>query len=237
MNQPNEQAVAARQLLAGAFFGVLSTHSREHTGYPFGSVSPYALDHEGYPIMLLSHLSQHTRNLEANARCSLTVIELGQGDIQQRPRLTAIGAVEPQDPDAIAARFFRYYPQSEMYFEQLGFRFYRYRPIRLHWNAGFATARWFSEHRIIGANPLNADQESRIVQHMNKDHVDALLDYLRNAGQIATGEAAVAMAGIDALGIDLRQGDRLTRIPLRRRIADPAEARAVLEEMRQPAPN
>jgi putative heme iron utilization protein len=237
MNESNEQAVAARQLLAGAFFGVLSTHSREHAGYPFGSVTPYALDYDGYPTLLLSHLSQHTKNLEANAKCSLTVIEQGQGDIQQRPRLTAIGAVEPQDSGAIAARFFRFYPQSEMYFKQLGFRFYRYRPIRFHWNAGFATARWFSENRIIGANPLNADQESRIVQHMNKDHANALLDFLRDAGRLASGAAAIAMVGIDAQGIDLRQGDRLTRIPLHRRIANPAEARAVLEEMTQLAPD
>jgi putative heme iron utilization protein len=182
-------------------------------------------------------LSQHTKNLEADTKCSLTVIAEGSGDIQQRSRLTAIGAVEPQEPRTVAERFFRYYPKSEMYFEQLGFQFYRCRPIRFHWNAGFATARWFSANRIISANPLNAKEESQIVQHMNQDHTDALLGYLRNTGRQATVGETLVMAGIDALGLDLRLGERLIRIPLPRPIANRAAARETLVDMARGSPD
>lgn len=136
----------------------------------------------------------------------------GQGNIQQRSHLTAIGTVEPHAPQIIAARFYRRYPQSEMYFKHLGFRFYRYRPISFHWNAGFATARWFSGNRIIRANPLNANEKSQIVQHMYTDRRDALVGYLRDAGQTAAIGKSVVMAGIDALGIDLRLGENLIRV-------------------------
>jgi putative heme iron utilization protein len=46
MKSGDDQAHAARQVLAGTFHGVLSTHSLEHAGYPFGSVVPYALNQD-----------------------------------------------------------------------------------------------------------------------------------------------------------------------------------------------
>jgi hypothetical protein len=39
-----DPARSARQVLAGTFHGVLSTHSLEHAGCPFGSVLPYVLN-------------------------------------------------------------------------------------------------------------------------------------------------------------------------------------------------
>ncbi|MBK5938318.1 pyridoxamine 5'-phosphate oxidase family protein [Halochromatium roseum] len=100
MTDPDQQAAAARQVLAGSFHGLLSTHSLELAGYPFGSVVPYVLDQEGRPLLLLSPLSQHTKNLEADSRCGLTVVEEGEGDVQQRGRLSAVGKVTPCGADA-----------------------------------------------------------------------------------------------------------------------------------------
>jgi putative heme iron utilization protein len=232
MADSNEQVCAARQLLAGALHGVLSTHSQEHPGYPFGSVGPYVLDRSGLPVFLLSDLSQHTRNLAANPRCALTVMaESGPGDVQQRARLSAVGEVEACDARGVADRYFRYYPSSRMYFEELGFRFYRFRPLRFHWNGGFATARWFSPDRVVQANPLAAEEEQRIVEHMTIDHEDALRRYLQTAGYRVYTSPAVTMVGLDAEGMDLRQADRLFRVPLDRPIAGPAEAREVLVAM------
>jgi len=230
MQSGDEQAHAARQLLAGAFQGVLSTHSLEHAGYPFGSVVPYVIDQGGLPLMLLSHLSQHTKNLEADPHCGLTVVEPGDGDVQQRGRLGAVGDVQPVDPAADAERYFAYFPHARMYFEQLGFHFYRFVPLRFHWNGGFATARWFGVDRIVRGNPLDRQVQVRIAEHMNRDHADVLRRYL--AGRAPPGpETAVEMLGIDAEGIDLRQGDRLYRVALPRSIASADDARAVLVEM------
>ena len=229
MQTGDEQAERAWQLLAGAFHGVLSTHSHEHEGYPFGSVVPYVLDANGLPLMLLSHLSQHTRNLDADPRCGLTVMEPGDGDVQQRGRLSAIGEVLPVAPATDAGHYFDYFPHSRPYYDQLGFRFYRFTPRRFHWNGGFATARWFASDRLIRANPLPCDVRARIVGHMNQDHSDALSQYLNRTD--IPSDAAVAMVGIDATGMDLRVADTLHRVALLRPIASADEAREVLVEM------
>ncbi|MFM1891417.1 MAG: hypothetical protein RLZ44_494 [Pseudomonadota bacterium] len=232
----NEQSRAARQLLSGAFHGVLSTHSLEHPGYPFGSVGPYALDQAGMPVFLLSHLSQHTRNLEHDPRCGLTLLQGGAGDVQQRGRLSAIGDVEAADPAKVAARFLRYYPQARLYLEELGFRFFRFRPLRFHWNGGFATARWFGANRVLRANPFTAEQETALLEHMNRDHADAVHSYLAAAGVAPLPGEAVIMSGIDAEGIDLRQADRLYRVPLTSEVGDLLQAREVLTAMARGRP-
>jgi putative heme iron utilization protein len=153
MQNGDEQARAARQVLAGTFHGVLSTHSLEQAGYPFGSVVPYVLDQGGVPLLLLSHLSQHTKNLDADGRCGLTVVEEGTGDVQQRGRLSAVGDVTPCDPYGDSERYFRYFPHARMYFEQLRFRFYRFMPLRFHWNGGFAMV-WTAMNGLVAVRQL-----------------------------------------------------------------------------------
>jgi putative heme iron utilization protein len=230
MKSGDEQVHVARQVLAGTFYGVLSTHSLEQAGYPFGSAVPYVLDQGGLPLLLLSHLSQHTKNLDADGRCGLTVVEVGGGDVQERGRLSAVGDVTPSGPDADCERYFRYFPHARMYFEQLGFHFYRFAPLRFYWNGGFATARWFGVDRIVRANPLSREAQARIVAHMNQDHADALRGYLVSTNGIKETDG-VTMLGIDSEGIDLKLKDRLHRIPLARVIGSAAEAREVLVEM------
>ena len=230
MKGSDDQAHAARRVLAGTFHGLLSTHSLEHAGYPFGSVVPYVLDQDGLPLLLLSHLSQHTKNLDADGRCGLTVVEEGAGDVQERGRLSAVGDVTPSGPYADSERYFRYFPHTRMYFEQLRFSFYRFTPVRFHWNGGFATARWFGIDRIVRPNPLSCEEQARIVAQMNQNRADALLGYLTATDGI-NDTNDVSMLGIDAEGIDLRGTDGLRRIPLSRTIGSDAEARRVLVEM------
>ena len=233
MSSGDEQARAARQLLAGVWHGVLSTHSLEHPGYPFGSVVPYALDQAGLPLLLMSPLSQHTKNIDADPRCGLTVVEPGEGDVQQRGRLSAVGDMQRIDATTDAGRYFAYFPHSRMYFEQLGFRFYRFAPSRFHWNGGFATARWFGVDRIVRANPLDPEAQARIFAHMNRDHADTLRHYLAERLTVEA-DAAVKMLAMDAEGVDLRLGERLYRIALPRTVGSAEDAREVLIEMSGP---
>ena len=121
---------AARQLLRGAFQGVLATHAEALPGYPLGSLVPYSLTPAGVPLLLLSHLAQHSRNLAQRREASLTLVDPAAADAQQQLRLCVVGDAEPVtaiDP-ALAARHFRYYPQARGYFEQLNFRFWQLQP-------------------------------------------------------------------------------------------------------------
>jgi len=228
----DDPAYAARQLWAGAFRAVLSTHSLDEEGYPFGSVVPYVLDDTGSPLLLLSHLSQHTRNIDAESRCGFLVTESGYGDVQQLARLSALGDTRTVDVGDGAVRYFACFPQTRDYFEQLGFRFYRFEASRFHWNGGFATARWFGRDRILRHNPFEPGVEQRIISHMNQDHADTLRTYLERQSGMAP-DADVVMVGIDAEGIDLRCGDRLQRLPLPRAVTTADEARAALVDMAQ----
>ncbi len=230
MTTGDEQAAVARNLLAGGWHGVLSTHSLQHEGYPFGTLVPYIISQDGQPVMLLSHLSQHTRNINSNTRCGLLVSEQGDGDIQQLARLSAIGNLLPDENTAVAEKYFRYFPAARMYFEQLGFRFYRFNPLHFHWNGGFATARWFSNDRIIKQNPLTPAEQAELIERMNLELTDIQWRYLAEDGLPVT-HAPVMMVGVDAEGIDLRSEQHLCRITLPQTVSNADDANRVMHNM------
>jgi hypothetical protein len=64
------------------------------SGYPFGSVVDFACDGGGYPIFSLSPLAMHTRNLQADPRCTLVVQMAGWSGLSNA-RVTIFGDVYP----------------------------------------------------------------------------------------------------------------------------------------------
>lgn len=226
MTHSKTQRHQARRLWAGSWSGVIGTHSADHPGYPFGSVVPFALGEDGQPLLLLSPLSQHTRNIERDRRCSLTIAEAGTGgDVQQLARLTAIGEVRRVEAPGDASRYFRYFPQGRAYWRDLGFYFYRFGVDRLHWNGGFATARWFGREGIIHANPVDAATEQYLVDELNRGDGEKLRHYLHRLGN-REPEGKTEMLGIDRHGIDLRNGERRVRVELDRPLASAEDALA-----------
>ena len=119
----------ARALVRGHRSGVLSTHSVKHPGYPYGSALPHVTDHAGRPVVLISHLAEHTHNLEADPRASFIVCAQGP-DLQAQPRVTVLGETRPvADQAAIAARYLRFYPEHEQYLQIGGFGFFVARAV------------------------------------------------------------------------------------------------------------
>ena len=211
MNAPegDQRFEDARQLWAGRFQAVLTTHSLADPGYPFASLVPYCLDREGQVLLLLSHLAQHTKNLLADRRCGLCVVQVAEGDVQQSLRLSCPADAEPVGPaDADShARWFRYFPASRAYFAELNFRLYRVRPRRFHFNGGFATARWLGTERILRASPLDGAQEAHLLAALG-DLPGRLSEHDNPSG------LTIRLAGVDPWGLDLALGERLTRVPL-----------------------
>ena len=226
------QAANARQLLAGRLHGVLSTLEADRPDQPFGSVVPYCPGRNGAPLFLLSHLAQHTKNLLVNPRAALTILASFSGDVQQSSRLTGEGAVVSAEEDmGDAERYFRYFPQSRPYHDELGFRFFRFVPERWHFNSGFATARWFGNDRLLRPNPFSAEQETGVVGHMNADHADALALYLAGAGRKTPVSAGIRLCGVDAEGMDIRVNDQVERVAFGRTVDTVEALRALLVEM------
>lgn len=206
---PDDRFEDARQLWAGRFQTVLTTHSLAESGYPFPSVVPYCLDRDGNALMLLSHLAQHTKNLVADPRCGLSVADPCEGDVQQSMRLACLADAAPVDSadQKSHARWFRLFPASRPYYEQLNFQLYRLRPRRFHFNSGFATARWLGNERIVRISPWNDGEETRLIGALA-----GLVDLLNQLAEDAVHP--IRLVGVDPWGLDLIQGAHLRRLPL-----------------------
>ncbi len=221
--------VEARALLSRRFHGMLATHSTGHPGYPFASAVPFSLDPSGSPLLLLSHLAEHTRNLEGDPRCSLLLVDEGGGDVQQLARLTLLADARPVDtPEPhLLERHFRYYPQGRAYFEELNFRFFRLEPARAHFVGGFGSARWLAPGQLKDPLRFDPGEEVRLLGLVNGELMHHLHRVYRSAFlREQTPEDPIVAVGVDRRGIDLRHGDHLCR----RRFDDPVSGREALFE-------
>lgn len=216
----------ARRLLRTVRAGALATLSADG---PFASLVAVATRPDGAPILLVSRLAAHTRQLEADPRCSLLLPEGGKGDPLAHPRLTLVGRAVRAECEARLAlrdRFLRRNPKSELYADFPDFSFWHVEPQMLHLNGGFARAASFRWDEIVtrleGAESLLA-AEAEAVAHMNADHAEALALYARVRGGATGGQWR--LSGLDPDGLDLVSGDRVLRLPFESRIETPAELR------------
>ena len=237
---PPEPAPAerARTLLERARTGMLATLSRRHPGHPFGSVMPYALDAAARPLFLISRLAMHTQNLEGDPRASLLALEVADaGDPLAVGRVTLMGTARRVPDDDVAqarAAYLAWHPNAANWVDFDDFAFWRLEVADVYWVGGFGAMGWIEERDYTGARPDPlADAAPDIIEHMNRDHADALVTYARVLAGLDADEAA--MLAVDRLGFRLRlsSGGRLhaTRIAFPREVRSAEEARVVLIEM------
>jgi hypothetical protein len=221
----------ARRFVRGQFSGVLSTLSKRVEGFPFGSVAPFVTDHSGCPVILISTLAEHTKNLEADPRCSLIVQPYSQ-DMQVTGRVTVIGqAVRLAEKDVLGPRYLRHHPQAEAYFAMHDFHFWSIEPVRVRWIGGFGRIHWVEpENYLLPSAPL-ADQEADILAHMNADHGHNLVAYCRHVHGVET--EAAEMIGIDPDGFDVAADGRTLRFEFSTPVTDAQQARTALVELAQ----
>ncbi len=199
------QLHTARRLWFGGYHGILSTHSIALPDYPFGSLVPLSRGTDGFPILLLSHLAQHTRNLENNPHCSLLLKEKGASDVQQLGRLTCLAIAErvlPMQPSH-SERYFRYFPDSRTFHETLNFQFFRLKPVRFYLVGGFGTARWFDTNRLVPVCRLTEEVESNLIIKLTA------LPQLRHLS-----ESNAKIVGVDCMGLDLKTRGQFERLML-----------------------
>jgi putative heme iron utilization protein len=58
-------ALIPSQFIRNQAYGVLSTQSGVEAGYPFGSITPYILTSNDDISNFISHLAEHTYNIQA----------------------------------------------------------------------------------------------------------------------------------------------------------------------------
>lgn len=233
----------ARHLLRVIRAGALATLDRE-SGHPFASLVTVATDHDGAPLFLLSTLSGHTANLEADPRASVLLAERGKGDPLAHPRLTVIGTLArtgtgraEADDRRARARFLARHPKAKLYAGFSDFSLWRMEVARAHLNGGFARAMAVEARDLLtplaGAEALIA-AEAGALAHLDEDHRDALALL---ATRIAKSpQADWRASGIDPEGLDLIAGDLTARVAFPERVSDEAGLRRVLVAMVERAP-
>ena len=217
-------AFTARCILRAAPAATLATQQQ---GQPFASLVTHALAPDGAVLLFLSMLSQHTRHLVAEPRCSLLATGTPAGpNPQTAPRVTVTGLAERVADPALKARWLARHPYAAQYAEFGDFTLWRIAPVNALLVAGFAAA-----HRLRQADytpdaeavATIAAGEQGVLDHMNQDHADAL-------AAIAGGGLPWRMVGLDVDGCDLAAGEATHRLAFTAPAADIAAVRQELVE-------
>lgn len=223
-------ATEARKMLRAHRYGALSTLSRKFDGYPFGSITPYLTDHDGSLVILISGLAEHTKNISNDPRVSLITHDQRDAQIQTQGRITLLGnAGVISDRDEIGARYLRYFPEAESYFQMHDFTFYRIRPVAIRYIGGFGRIHWVDvAHYSVATYPLIA-QEIDVIEHMNVDHAETMRLYCQHVHQRSVLD--VKMLGIDCDGFDVSADGETLRFDFPESVLDAQQARAALVEL------
>jgi len=223
----NQTAADARKFLYATHSGVLSTISARLDGYPFGSIAPFVLDHDGNPLVLISTIAEHTKNIQADPRVSLIAFDPASQDMQAGARLTLVGdaAIAPKN-NSLRARYLRYFPQAESYFDMHDFQFYHIAVKQARYIGGFGKIHWIPGQELRPPANHLAEQEAAILDHMNADHTENLRAYCHHVH----GEdvETVAMTGIDTDGFDVTADGCLLRFSFETPVTNAQEARVAL---------
>jgi putative heme iron utilization protein len=230
----------AKKLLRAIRAGALATIDR-NTGHPFGSLVNVATDSDGSPLILISQLSSHTANLEADSRASVLLATAGKGDPLAHPRLTVLGRFAKITRDAadeahLRRRFLARHPKAELYAGFADFALWRMTIESAHLNAGFARAADLAAADVTtdisGARKL-LEAETSAVAHMNADHADAVALYATKLLAAAVGPWQVT--GLDPDGLDLACGDAVLRLEFPQRVTSAGRLREVLANLAKQA--
>jgi putative heme iron utilization protein len=199
-------AWAARKLLRAARSGTLATSA---AGQPFASLVTPACAADLTILLLLSGLSEHTRHLRADPRCSVLVCGTAEGaNPQTAPRVTVTGVAETLVDAALKARFLAVHPYAALYADFGDFALWRIRPMGGLYVGGFARAARLRAAELApdaGAVAAIAAAEADIIAHCNADHPDAL-------AAIAGTPGAWRMVTADVDGCDLALEEHVARV-------------------------
>jgi putative heme iron utilization protein len=138
------------QFIQAQKYGVLSTHSKSEEGYPFGSITPYIITEQGDIAIFISHLAEHTKNIEANSKVSLTIFDASDTDEPTaRARITCLAIAKLAKEDAMLRKqYFQKFPTAAVTLELPGFNFYLLQLTKIRLVAGFGQISWLTPAQL-----------------------------------------------------------------------------------------
>lgn len=212
----------ARRLLRAARVGTLATSAR---GQPFASLVTPACAPDLSLLLLLSRLSEHTRHLMADPRCSVLVSGPPETvNPQTAPRVTATGVAQMIEDPSAKVRFLAVHPYASLYSEFGDFGMWRIRPAEALLVGGFARAHRLNQADLTpdaGSVSAILAAEAAILEHCNNDHADALAAIAGMAGPWR-------MVTADVDGFDLALGEQVMRVAWSGSVKDAGDVRREL---------
>ena len=132
-------ATEVRNLIAGASRAYLGTLAiRGNATFPFVSLVLPGLDGMGRPLLLLSDLSDHAKNLQADAKASLLYDgTVGLKEPLTGPRVTLIGTIALADNAENRRHYLARQQSAELYAGFGDFKLYRFEIEEALFVAGF----------------------------------------------------------------------------------------------------
>jgi putative heme iron utilization protein len=220
----------ARRLLRRARTATLATLNRDG-GHPYASLANVAADLGGSPILLISRLAWHTQNLLADPRSSLMVAEpAAEGDALTGARATFIGSMSEVKDEGVRRRYLARHPEAEFYAGFGDFGFWRLDVQAVHAIAGFGRIETLTPDEVFPSTSAFAALADSAIIHMNADHKPALQHY---ASMLRLPAGDWQVAAIDPDGLDLRFGERATRLEFPEPVFDGASLRSMLAKLAQ----
>ena len=227
-------ARTARRLLFEARTGALATLLPD--GSPNASLVTVATLPDASPVLLLSRLARHTSNIIADPRVSLFIGEQRAGDPLEGARVTLVGTIATTDDPVARRRFLARHPSAAEYADFKDFSLWRIEVESARLVAGFGRiadvkARNLANDVRDAADLLDAEEGA--VEHMNKDHADAIELY---ATRLLGGRPGPwRVIGIDPAGCDLMLDETVRRLDFPQRVTSPDAVRNVLVDLARQA--
>ena len=159
---------------------------------------------DGSVLLLLSELSEHTRQLRADPRCAVMVVgPAAEANPQTAPRLTVTGVAVLEPDPALKRRWLAVHPYAAFYAGFGDFHLWRVALGEGSFIGGFARAYRLPAAGLApepGAVAAVAAAEAGILAHCNDDHAAAMTLIARRHGGAGEGWHLV---GVDVDGCEL----------------------------------
>lgn len=204
-------------------------------GPPYGSLVEFVAADDGDAVFLLSDLAEHTSNFKADPRASLFISpQMAGGRPLALERVTLVGEVERvDDRNAFRDAYLDAHPHAVGYVDFSDFAFWRLSVQKVRYIGGFGRMSWVDESTYRVAQPDRiAVGSAGAVEHMNEDHADALLDYVRAFAEIEN-PAGARMVALDRYGFDIQakvdgQREQLVRVHFDEPLEKPGQVRRAM---------
>ena len=138
------------QFIRDQRYGVLSTQSLAEPGYPFGSITPYIITADGDIAIFISHLAEHSQNIQANPKVSLIIFDPADAnDPSAGARITCLANAElAQNKTMLRQHYLQQFPEAEITLGLPGFHFYLLKLTKSRLIAGFGHVKWLTAKQL-----------------------------------------------------------------------------------------